>query len=51
VNDDFLEKTINLINHIARTGPEGEIGDGKVFILPLDDVWQVGGKERGQEAI
>ena len=51
VNDDFLEKTINLINHIARTGPEGEIGDGKVFILPMDDVWQIGGKERGQEAI
>ena len=51
VNDDFLEKTINLINHIARTAPEGEIGDGKVFILPMDDVWQIGGKERGQEAI
>lgn len=51
VNDDFLEKTIAAINHIARTGPEGEIGDGKVFVLPLEDVWQLGGKEQGPEAI
>ena len=51
VNDDFLEKTIETINQIARTGPEGEIGDGKIFVLPMDDVLQVGGKERGPEAI
>jgi nitrogen regulatory protein P-II 1 len=51
VNDDFLDKTIDTISQIARTGPEGEIGDGKIFILPVDDVLQVGGKERGPEAI
>lgn len=50
VNDDFLEKTIATIEQIARTG-EGEIGDGKVFVLPMEDVWQLGGKERGPEAI
>jgi nitrogen regulatory protein P-II 2 len=51
VNDDFLERTIDTINQIARTGPDGEIGDGKIFVLPMDDVWQLGGQERGQEAI
>jgi nitrogen regulatory protein P-II 2 len=51
VNDDFLERTIDTINQVARTGPDGEIGDGKIFVLPMDDVWQLGGQERGQEAI
>lgn len=51
VNDDFLEKTIDTINQVARTGPDGEIGDGKIFIMPIDDVWQLSGPERGQEAI
>jgi nitrogen regulatory protein P-II 1 len=51
VNDDFLEKTISAVNQVARTGPDGEIGDGKVFVLPMDDVRQIGGAERGPEAI
>ena len=51
VNDDFLERTIDTINQVARTGPDGEIGDGKIFVLPMDDVWQLGGVERGPEAV
>jgi len=51
VNDDFLEKTIDALTHIARTGTEGSIGDGKIFVLPLDDCWQIGGTERGKSAI
>lgn len=51
VNDDFFEKTLDIIQHVARTGPGGEIGDGKVFVLPLDEVWQLGGHERGPEAV
>jgi nitrogen regulatory protein P-II 1 len=34
VNDDFLERTIETISAIARTGSEGCIGDGKIFVLP-----------------
>src|SRR3979490_1348773 len=34
VNEDFLERTIDAIVGIARTGPEGNIGDGKIFVLP-----------------
>ncbi|MFO0904164.1 MAG: P-II family nitrogen regulator [Pirellulales bacterium] len=51
VNDDFLEKTLDALTHIARTGVEGNIGDGKIFILPLDDCRQIGGPERGKSAI
>ena len=51
VNDDFLDRTIDTISQVARTGPEGSIGDGKIFVLPMHEVHQIGGKAQGQEAI
>jgi len=41
VNDDFAERTIEAIQHVARTGAEGNIGDGKIFILPADRVIRI----------
>jgi nitrogen regulatory protein P-II 1 len=51
VNDDFLERTIEAITSVARTGHEGTIGDGKIFVLPLGDCLQIGGQQRGKSAI
>ena len=51
VNEDFVEPTVNAIVEAARSGPEGRIGDGKIFILPLDDVVRIRTGERGPEAI
>jgi nitrogen regulatory protein P-II 1 len=51
VNDDFLERTIETIDAVARTGPEGNIGDGKVFVLPIGETFQIGGAVQGPEAI
>lgn len=51
VNEDFVEPTVNAIVEAARTGPEGRIGDGKIFILPLDDAIRIRTGERGPEAI
>jgi len=51
VNDDFLDRTIETIETVARTGPEGNIGDGKVFVLPADEVRQIGGTTSGPEAV
>ena len=51
VNEDFVEPTVNAIVEAARTGPEGRIGDGKIFILPLEDVLRIRTGERGPEAI
>ena len=51
VNEDFVEPTVNAIIEAARTGDEGRIGDGKIFILPLEDVVRIRTGERGQEAI
>ncbi len=51
VNEDFVEPTVNAIMEAARTGPEGRIGDGKIFILPLEDCVRIRTSERGPEAI
>ena len=51
VNEDFVEPTVNAIIEAARTGAEGRIGDGKIFILPLEDCVRIRTGERGPEAI
>ncbi|QDU56368.1 P-II family nitrogen regulator [Aeoliella mucimassa] len=51
VNEDFVEPTINAIIRGGRTGETGEIGDGKIFVLPMDDCIRIRTGERGPEAI
>jgi nitrogen regulatory protein P-II 1 len=51
VNEDFVEPTIEAIIKGGRTGPSGEIGDGKIFVLPLEDCIRIRTGERGGEAI
>jgi nitrogen regulatory protein P-II 1 len=51
VNDDFLQRTVDTIINVARTGPDGNIGDGKIFVLPMDEAIQIGGVEMGPGAI
>jgi len=51
VNDDFLDRTIETITSVARTGTEGEIGDGKIFVLPALETISIAGSTRGQEAV
>jgi nitrogen regulatory protein P-II 1 len=51
VNDEFLQPTIDAIIQGSRTGTTGEVGDGKVFVLPLEDCIRIRTGERGGEAI
>jgi nitrogen regulatory protein P-II 1 len=51
VNEEFVEPTINAIIKGGRTGKTGEIGDGKIFVLPLEDCIRIRTGERGKEAI
>jgi nitrogen regulatory protein P-II 1 len=51
VNDDFLERTVDAIITTARTGSEGQIGDGKIFVLPALETIQLFGEVRGPEAV
>src|SRR5947207_489552 len=51
VNEAFVEATVEAVVHAARTGDTGAIGDGKIFVLPLDDCVRIRTGERGSEAI
>jgi nitrogen regulatory protein P-II 1 len=51
VNDDFLERTIECLEEVARTSAEGHIGDGKVFVVPMDEAIQINDGYRGKGAI
>jgi len=51
VNDDFLERTIRTVATAARTGPEGNIGDGKIFVLPAEEAIQINDGARGPGAV
>lgn len=48
VNDEFVQATVDAIVRGARSG---EIGDGKIFVLPLEDVVRIRSGEKGKEAI
>jgi nitrogen regulatory protein P-II 2 len=48
VNDDFVELTIQAI---IRGGKTGEIGDGKIFVLPLEECIRIRTQESGGKAI
>jgi nitrogen regulatory protein P-II 2 len=51
VNDNFVEPTINAIVKAGRSSEKGQIGDGKIFVLPMDDCVRIRTGERGREAI
>lgn len=48
VNDDEVEKIINVISDSARTG---EVGDGKIFILNVEEVVRIRTNEKGEAAL
>ena len=48
VPDQQVEKIVALIASAARTG---SIGDGKVFVLPVEESVRIRTGERGEEAI
>lgn len=48
VQDEQVEQVIDTIIHVARTG---KIGDGKIFVLPVEHIVRVRTGETGSEAI
>ena len=48
VSDDQLDETVNVIMKAAQTG---KIGDGKLFVLDLQEVIRIRTGERGEDAI
>jgi nitrogen regulatory protein P-II 1 len=48
VKDSELKKVLDCIIQSARTG---EVGDGKIFVLPVEEVIRIRTGEKGEEAI
>jgi len=48
VNDDETENVVKLISEAAKTG---KIGDGKIFVMPVEDVVRIRTGETGTEAV
>ena len=48
VADDDVDRLIDLICETASTG---EVGDGKIFIGPVDEVVRIRTRERGESAV
>ncbi len=48
VSEAFVDLTVQVILASARTG---EVGDGKVFVLPLEGVYRIRTGERDEEAV
>ena len=46
--DDHIEEAVDKILDAARTG---EVGDGKIFILPVDDAVRIRSGERGDDIV
>ena len=48
VSDHFVEPTVNAIIEGARTG---EVGDGKIFVLPVEQAIRIRTGEEGNDAL
>lgn len=48
VSDHFVEPTVQAILASARTG---EVGDGKIFVLPVEKVYRIRTGEEDQAAV
>jgi nitrogen regulatory protein P-II 1 len=48
VKDSMVADVVQALLVVARTG---EIGDGKVFIMPMDDIIRIRTGERGEDAL
>ena len=48
VNDDLAERVVEAIANAAQTG---RIGDGKIFVIPVDTVLRIRTGERNEDAI
>ena len=48
VNDEYVQSTVDAIKKTAKSG---SIGDGKIFIMPMDECIRIRTDETGSDAI
>ncbi len=48
VDEEMADKVVEVILDNAATG---KIGDGKVFVLPVESAWRIRTREQGKDAL
>ena len=48
ISEEFLEPTIDTILKTAKTG---KVGDGKIFVTTIDEIFRIRNSERGPDAV
>lgn len=48
VNDDFVERTIAAI---LKAGATDRVGDGKIFVLPVEEAYRIRTGEKGGQSL
>ena len=51
VVDDMKDAVVSAILEASKTGEEGQIGDGKIFVSPVTEVVRVRTGERADDAL
>ena len=46
--DDAVDKIVQRIQEVCRTG---QIGDGKIFIYPVENIIRIRTREQGEKAL
>ena len=48
VRDQNVKKTVDCLLNSAYTG---EIGDGRIFVTPVDEAWKIRNKQSGEDSL
>jgi nitrogen regulatory protein P-II 2 len=48
---EIVDRVVEMMAGAARTGPEGAVGDGKIFVLDVEQAIRIRTGERGAETV
>lgn len=48
---EIVERVVDLLARAARTGEHGNVGDGKIFVLPVEEAVRIRTGQRGPETV
>jgi nitrogen regulatory protein PII len=51
MRQEIVDRVVDRLIPAARTGDEGEVGDGKIFVLPVEQAVRIRTGEKGPETV
>jgi nitrogen regulatory protein PII len=48
---EIVDRVVEMMASAARTGAEGEVGDGKIFVMNVEEAIRIRTGERGPETV